>query len=132
MSKIVADNLRALTDAVETPMKYPVRGSAKVWFNLNGSGTIAGRDSINITSYTDNGTGDYTGTFTAAMANTNYAQNISAAISAVALNVCTRLGAASSAGTGVTTNATRMCTGTGGGAAADAEIVSLAAMGALA
>ena len=47
--------------------------TAKVWANLNGNGTIALRDSHNISSVTDNGTGDYTFTFSNAMANTNYA-----------------------------------------------------------
>lgn len=48
-------------------------GSAAVWSNLNGTGTIAERDSYNVTSYTDNGTGDYTITIANDMANTNYA-----------------------------------------------------------
>jgi len=71
MSKIAADNLRASTVGVETPMVYPVRGSAKAWSNLQGTGTIAGRESLNISSYTDNGTGDYTETLTSAMATAN-------------------------------------------------------------
>ena len=47
-------------------------GSAKAWYKLNGSGTISGYDSFNIASFTDNGTGDYSGTFTSAMANANF------------------------------------------------------------
>ena len=47
-------------------------GSAKAWYKLNGSGTISGYDSFNIASFTDNGTGDYSGTFTSAMGNANY------------------------------------------------------------
>ena len=47
-------------------------GSNKVWINLNGSSTIANRDSYNIASITDNGTGDYTETFTSNMSNANY------------------------------------------------------------
>lgn len=38
-------------------------------FNLNGTGTIAARDSFNVASFTDNGAGDYTATFTTAMPN---------------------------------------------------------------
>lgn len=38
-------------------------------FSLNGTGTIAARDSFNIASFTDNGTGDYTSTFSTAMPN---------------------------------------------------------------
>ena len=46
--------------------------TAKVWANLNGN-SFGLRDSHNISSATDNGTGDYTFTFSNAMANTNYA-----------------------------------------------------------
>lgn len=42
-------------------------------YNLNGTGTIAARDSFNIGSFTDNGTGDYTATFSTAMPNADYA-----------------------------------------------------------
>lgn len=48
-------------------------GRAKAWINMNGQGTIAIKDSYNISSITDNGTGDYSITFTSAMANANYA-----------------------------------------------------------
>ncbi len=41
-------------------------------FSLNGTGTIAARDSFNIASFTDNGTGDYTSTFSTAMPNADY------------------------------------------------------------
>ena len=46
---------------------------AKAWVNFNGTGTVAIRDSYNISSITDNSTGNYTANFTAAMANTDYA-----------------------------------------------------------
>jgi len=36
------------------------QGLAKSWVNFNGTGTIASRDSFNVSSLTDNGTGDYT------------------------------------------------------------------------
>jgi hypothetical protein len=49
-----------------------VRGVAKAWANLNGTGTIALRDSLNVSSVADNGTGDYTFNFTTAMPDTNY------------------------------------------------------------
>jgi len=44
----------------------------KAWANLNGTGTIALRDSVNVASVTDNGTGIYTFNFSNDMANTNY------------------------------------------------------------
>lgn len=48
-------------------------GAAKAWVNFNGTGTVAIRASFNVTSITDNGTGDYTVNFTNAMADANYA-----------------------------------------------------------
>jgi len=46
--------------------------SARAWVNFNGTGTVAIRASGNVTSITDNGTGDYTINFTTAMADANY------------------------------------------------------------
>jgi hypothetical protein len=43
---------------------YSARGVSKAWVNFNGTGTIASRDSENVSSLTDNGTGDYTVNFT--------------------------------------------------------------------
>lgn len=47
---------------------YPCRA----WVNFNGTGTVAIRASGNVTSITDNGTGDYTVNFTTAMPDANY------------------------------------------------------------
>jgi hypothetical protein len=44
----------------------------KAWVNFNGSGTVAIRDSYNVSSVTDNGTGDFSVNFTAAMPSANY------------------------------------------------------------
>lgn len=46
---------------------------AKAWVNFNGTGTVAIRASYNVSSITDNGTGDYTVNFTTAMSDANYA-----------------------------------------------------------
>jgi len=46
---------------------------AKAWVNFNGTGTVAIRASFNVTSITDNGTGDYTVNFTNALTDANYA-----------------------------------------------------------
>ena len=45
----------------------------KAWVNFDGSGTVAIRDSFNVTSITDNSTGNYTANFTNAMVNDDYA-----------------------------------------------------------
>ena len=44
----------------------------KAWVNFNGTGTVAIRDSFNVSSITDDATGQYTINLTTAMANTNY------------------------------------------------------------
>jgi len=45
---------------------------ARAWVNFNGTGTVAIRASGNVSSITDNGTGDYTVNFTTAMPDANY------------------------------------------------------------
>lgn len=44
----------------------------RAWVNFNGTGTVAIRGSGNVSSITDNGTGDYPVNFTTAMADANY------------------------------------------------------------
>lgn len=51
-------------------------GLAKAWVNFNGTGTVAIRASFNVSSITDNGTGDYTVNFTTAMVDANYAASL--------------------------------------------------------
>jgi len=58
----------ALTTASGSAPSY----SARAWVNFNGIGTVAIRDSGNVSSITDNGTGDYTVNFTTAMPDANY------------------------------------------------------------
>lgn len=45
----------------------------KAWVNFDGTGTVAIRQSYNVSSVTDYGTGDYGLTFTSAMPNNGYA-----------------------------------------------------------
>ena len=51
--------------------------AVKAWVNFNGTGTVAIRAAYNVTSITDNGTGDYTVNFTTAMPDANYATTLS-------------------------------------------------------
>ena len=44
----------------------------KAWVNFDGTSTVAIRASYNVSSITDNGTGDYTVNFTTAMVDANY------------------------------------------------------------
>jgi len=72
LGKIKADTLEHST-AGSLDTQYVVNGSAKAWVNFNGTGTIASRDSLNVSGLTDNGTGDYTINVSSAMTNTSYA-----------------------------------------------------------
>lgn len=58
--------------------------AVKAWVNFNGTGTVAIRASFNVSSITDNGTGDYTVNFTNALADANYS-----AVSVPSNNVAT-------------------------------------------
>jgi len=49
---------------------------AKAWVNFNGTGTVAIRASFNVSSITDNGTGDYTVNFTTALTDANFSSNL--------------------------------------------------------
>ena len=44
----------------------------RAWVNFNGTGTVAILAQFNVSSITDNGTGDYTVNFTTAMPDANY------------------------------------------------------------
>jgi hypothetical protein len=66
-----------LATSESTLAQFNATGSAPVyacraWVNFNGTGTVAIRASGNVSSITDNGTGDYTVNFTTAMQDANY------------------------------------------------------------
>jgi hypothetical protein len=67
-SALNAPTATALSTASGSAPSY----SARAWVNFNGTGTVAIRASGNVTSITDNGTGDYTVNFTTAMPDANY------------------------------------------------------------
>ena len=70
MSDIRANTI---SDAAGTgPIDLYKQSAAKAWVNFNGN-TNAISDSVNITSLTDNGTGNYTLNLTNSMASANYA-----------------------------------------------------------
>lgn len=72
MSTIKTDTLQNVAGTKSVPVNTVVDGSAKAWVNFNGTGTVAIRAAFNVTSITDNGTGNYTVNFTSAFADTNY------------------------------------------------------------
>lgn len=68
--KVVVSTLNNDTGVLAT--QNGMTGICKAWVNFNGTGTVAIRDSFNVSSITDNGAGDYTVNFTTAMPNANY------------------------------------------------------------
>lgn len=87
MSTIVASNISDGTDTVGT--EYVVNGPAKAWVNFNGTGTIAIRDSLNVSSLTDSGTGDYDVNVTSAMAAGDY--SVSSSLQIASAVACVRV-----------------------------------------
>ena len=65
---VLGANASIMTTPVGTAPGYQCRA----WVNFNGTGTVAIRASGNVSSITDNGTGDYTVNFTTAMPDANY------------------------------------------------------------
>ena len=66
-----------LTFPDTTTLASAGQASVRAWVNFNGTGTVAIRASYNVSSITDNGTGNYTVNFTNAMVDANYAAAIS-------------------------------------------------------
>jgi len=71
MSELRADTITG-SDGT-SPVTLTKQHAAKAWANLNGTSTIALRDSFNVSSATDNGTGNYTINLTNATSDANYA-----------------------------------------------------------
>ena len=78
LGQAVKDNLNASGSAPTY--------ACRAWVNFNGTGTVAIRASGNVSSITDNGTGDYTVNFTTAITDANYAWVGSCMTSATATN----------------------------------------------
>ena len=70
MSTLRVNNIN---DASGGTSNLNIPGTAKAWVNFNGTGTVAIRASFNVSSITDNGTGDYTVNFATAMVDADYA-----------------------------------------------------------
>ena len=62
-----------LTFPDTTTLASAGQASVRAWVNFNGTGTVAIRAAYNVTSITDNGTGNYTVNMTTAMPDVNYA-----------------------------------------------------------
>jgi hypothetical protein len=97
---------------------------ARGWVNFNGTGVVAIRDSYNVTSITDNGTGDYTVNWTSALPNANYCCVLGCGVTGTLPSSSSR-GAVVNA---LTTTTARIYMTTGSGVATDYDIVTAAAL----
>lgn len=68
-----------------------INGLARAWVNFNGTGTVAIRAASNVSSITDNGTGNYTVNITSAMVDGNYSVAAVSARDAGSSNLITQL-----------------------------------------
>jgi hypothetical protein len=83
MSEIKVDTLTGKTSAGDITVTSEggaatmqlQQGLAKAWVNFNGTGTIATRDSFNVSSLTDGGTGKYNVNYTSNMSSADYANS---------------------------------------------------------
>lgn len=78
MSTVRFNTLQNAAGSKSVQVDTVVDGSAKAWVNFNGTGTVAIRAAFNVTSITDNGSGDYTVNFTTSMVDVNYAAVVTA------------------------------------------------------
>ena len=72
MSTLKVNTIQDASGGNSSTAEQIAQGRAKAWINFNGSSTVAIRDSFNVSSLTDNGTGNYTMNFSAAMSDANY------------------------------------------------------------
>lgn len=104
--------------------------AAKAWVNFNGTSTVAIRASGNVTSITDNGTGNYTVNFTTAISDTDYSAFVtSRRINAADINFSATLRPTSSGGTNyplTTSSCTVYCGTVTNATLTDSDIVCVA------
>lgn len=72
-----------------------INGLARAWVNFNGTGTVAIRAALNVSSITDVGTGSYTVNLTTAMPDSNYAVTMATRNAVTNTNTADNLMAAS-------------------------------------
>ena len=98
--------------------------AVKAWVNFNGTGTVAIRASFNVSSITDNGTGDYTVNFATALADANYSFIGTAGRGASNADIVVN----ENVSVVPTTSAVRFGTTTGSGTLTDSSYVNIAAL----
>ena len=102
-------------------------GIAKAWANFDGTGTISIRNSYNVSSITDNGTGLYTLNLSITMANSDYVVGGSAK-AADSTTSSPRIVAPTSSAT-TTTTSCQVSTESGGNSRTDCALISVIILG---
>ena len=120
MSTLKTNTLSNVAGTASTAIENAINGSAKAWVNFNGTGTVAIRGSYNVSSITDNGTGDYTVNFTNAMPDVNYCVGLTADFAQQMVKSAATFGGS---GTNPTTSSIRVFTRDGGSSASDSTHV---------
>jgi len=80
MSTVFVDTIKNQTGTTSLAAnKLPdmLSGSSKCWSNIDGTGTVNLRDSFNVSTLTDSGTGHYTLSFSSSMSSSNYSPVVS-------------------------------------------------------
>ena len=98
----------------------------RAWVNFNGTGTPAIRASGNVSSITDNGTGDYTVNFTTTLVDANYSVSGTARYTTATNSMFLAIGASGGAGTYSTSAVQVRSVSFSGGSEYDCDIVSAA------
>lgn len=84
MSTLVTTNISNGSETLGTT--YLVNGVGKTWIVINGTGTVAVRDSFNVSSTTDNAVGKYQANLTNNMNNASYLSSGAACYNVVDAN----------------------------------------------
>lgn len=95
MSKLKVTTIANVADSESTDVTNVINGSAKAWVNFDGTFgtspfTVANggiKAAFNVSSVTDNGTGDYTVNFTTTLVDANYVCFVSASSATETLNL---------------------------------------------
>lgn len=114
----LATSAGALTTASGGAPSY----SARAWVNFDGTGAVAIRSSGNVTSITDNGTGEYTANFSTALPDANYSVIGTVSTDTVAITMVTVNGT----NTALTNTTAAIVTATISGMAVDRSYIGLA------
>jgi len=72
MSTLRCTNLQDTSGSNSSTTSEIKSGRVKAWVNFNGQGAVAIRAQFNVSSITDNGTGDYTVNYSPALSDANY------------------------------------------------------------